>query len=84
MEETAQLTSALKYLPWGKEVPIFTDARFSCTPGPPTPRSGRTYPRRPDDTRLWAALQRAAAAGCIYRPHRRGHRLRALKLSGRM
>ncbi len=29
MEETAQLTSALKYLPWGKLVPILTDARFS-------------------------------------------------------
>ena len=29
MEETYQLTSALKYLPWGKTVPIITDARFS-------------------------------------------------------
>jgi putative YjhG/YagF family dehydratase len=29
MEETYQLTSALKYLPWGKTVPILTDARFS-------------------------------------------------------
>jgi xylonate dehydratase len=29
MEETYQLTSALKYLPWGKTVPIVTDARFS-------------------------------------------------------
>lgn len=29
MEETAQLTSALKYLPWGKEVALVTDARFS-------------------------------------------------------
>ncbi|MEM7343460.1 MAG: YjhG/YagF family D-xylonate dehydratase [Chloroflexota bacterium] len=29
MEEIAQLTSALKYLPWGKHVPILTDARFS-------------------------------------------------------
>lgn len=29
MEETYQLTSALKYLPWGKHVPILTDARFS-------------------------------------------------------
>ena len=29
MEETAQLTSALKYLPWGKHIPILTDARFS-------------------------------------------------------
>lgn len=29
MEETYQLTSALKHLPWGKQVPIVTDARFS-------------------------------------------------------
>ncbi len=29
MEETYQLTSALKYLPWGKHVPVITDARFS-------------------------------------------------------
>ena len=29
MEETYQLTSALKYLPWGKQVAIVTDARFS-------------------------------------------------------
>jgi putative YjhG/YagF family dehydratase len=29
MEETYQLTAALKYLPWGNSVPIVTDARFS-------------------------------------------------------
>ena len=29
MEETYQLTSALKYLPWGETVAIVTDARFS-------------------------------------------------------
>ncbi|MDX1435564.1 MAG: YjhG/YagF family D-xylonate dehydratase [Anaerolineales bacterium] len=29
MEETAQVTMALKYLPWGKTVPVLTDARFS-------------------------------------------------------
>ena len=29
MEETAQITVALKYLPWGKEVALITDARFS-------------------------------------------------------
>jgi putative YjhG/YagF family dehydratase len=29
MEETYQLTAALNYLPWGKTVPIVTDARFS-------------------------------------------------------
>ncbi len=29
MEETYQITSALKYIPWGKHVPLLTDARFS-------------------------------------------------------
>jgi len=29
MEETYQVTSALKFLPWGKSVPVVTDARFS-------------------------------------------------------
>lgn len=29
MEETYQVTSALKYLPWGKHVAVLTDARFS-------------------------------------------------------
>lgn len=29
MEETYQLTSALRHLPWGKEVALLTDARFS-------------------------------------------------------
>jgi len=29
MEETAQITIALKFLPWGKHVPLLTDARFS-------------------------------------------------------
>ena len=29
MEETYQLTAALKYLPWGKQIPLITDARFS-------------------------------------------------------
>jgi dihydroxyacid dehydratase/phosphogluconate dehydratase len=29
MEETAQLTIALKYIPWGKTVALVTDGRFS-------------------------------------------------------
>jgi putative YjhG/YagF family dehydratase len=29
MEETYQVTAALKHLPWGKEVALITDARFS-------------------------------------------------------
>lgn len=129
MEETAQLTSALKYLPWGKHVAILTDARFSgfssgacighigpealaggpigkvrdgdviqitidrntlegridlvgTAEGPLTPAEAervlakrpvhpdvRPHPELPDDTRLWAALQRASGgtwAGCVF------------------
>ena len=29
MEESAQITSALRYVSWGKEVALITDARFS-------------------------------------------------------
>jgi len=29
MEETYQVTSALKFIPWGKQVAVITDARFS-------------------------------------------------------
>jgi dihydroxyacid dehydratase/phosphogluconate dehydratase len=29
MQETAQITTALRYLPWGKHVALVTDARFS-------------------------------------------------------
>lgn len=129
MQETAQITSALKYLPWGKHVPILTDARFSgfstgacvghvgpealaggpigklrdddlvevvidrnalsgrislagTVEGPLTSEEADTllrdrpshpdlkrHPQLPDDTRLWAALQRASGgtwAGCVY------------------
>jgi putative YjhG/YagF family dehydratase len=129
MEETYQLTSALKFIPWGKTVPLLTDARFSGVStgacighvGPEALAGGpigklrdgdvieividrrnlsgsinlvaaagvelshdeatavlarrplhpdlRPNPGLPDDTRLWAALQRASGgvwAGCIY------------------
>jgi xylonate dehydratase len=129
MQESAQLTSALKYLPWGKHVAVLTDARFSgfstgacvghigpeALAGGPIGRlrdgdiveividrvslEGRVdlvgtkdgelgpagaerllagrgphpgvapHPQLPDDTRLWAALQRASGgtwAGCVY------------------
>src|SRR5256885_16860963 len=29
MQETAQITTALRYLPWGKHVALLTDGRFS-------------------------------------------------------
>jgi putative YjhG/YagF family dehydratase len=129
MEETYQLTSALKFLKWGKEVAVVTDARFSgvstgacighvgpeALAGGPigklrdgdlirividrnqlvgsvdfvgedgrefSPAEGtailagrpphpdlRPDPDLPDDTRLWAALQRVGGGtwgGCVY------------------
>lgn len=129
MEETYQITSALKFLKWGREVAVVTDARFSgvstgacighvgpeALAGGPigllrdgdmiqividrvslvgsvdfvgegdkrfSPEEGahvlaRRTPRKdlhgdvalPDDTRLWAALQRVgggAWSGCVY------------------
>ena len=129
MQETAQITIALKYLPWGKSVALLTDGRFSgfssgacighvgpeALHGGPIGRlrdddlieiivdrgaltgsvdmvgaagarltqsecatllAARTMHRSltphallPDDTRLWAALQRASGgtwAGCVY------------------
>ena len=129
MEETYQVTAALKFVPWGKTVPLLTDARFSGVStgacighiGPEALAGGpigklrdgdiveividrrnltgfinlvgtddvelssaeaddlllkrplhpdlQQHPDLPDDTRLWAALQRASGgvwAGCIY------------------
>jgi dihydroxyacid dehydratase/phosphogluconate dehydratase len=129
MEETYQITSALKHLKWGRDVAVVTDARFSgvstgacighvgpeALAGGPlgkvrdgdeieivvdrrklvgalnlvgadgrrfSPEEGarvlaerppgkhlRPDPRLPDDTRLWAALQRASGGtwgGCVY------------------
>lgn len=128
MQETAQITTALRYLPWGKQVALVTDGRFSgfstgacighvgpeALAGGPIGRvrdgdvveividrqtleasidvvaigdardavscadvlRGRLphpdlspHPALPDDTRLWAALQRVSGgawAGCVY------------------
>jgi putative YjhG/YagF family dehydratase len=129
MQETAQITFALKYLPWGKHVALLTDGRFSgvstgaCVGhvGPEALHGGpigrvrdddlieividrkaltgsvslvgdagaalppevcaallaergphpalAVHPALPDDTRLWAALQRASGgtwAGCVF------------------
>jgi len=129
MDETYQVTSALKYLEWGREVAVVTDARFSGVStgacighvGPEALAGGpigkvregdririivdrnrltgsidlvgdaalefgaeegsrmlaarapredlRPDARLPDDTRLWAALQRASGGtwgGCVY------------------
>jgi len=129
MQETAQITTALRFLPWGKHVALLTDARFSglstgacighigpealdngpvgrvrdddiieividrvrlegsvnlvqvgdvALPGESAaallreraPHDGLApHPQLPDDTRLWAALQRASGgtwAGCVF------------------
>ena len=129
MQETAQITTALRYLPWGKRVALITDGRFSglssgacighvgpealddgpigrvrdddvieividrttrigtvdivgTADGPLDQASCRAllrsrarhprlaaHERLPDDSRLWAALQRASGgtwAGCVY------------------
>ena len=129
MEETYQITSALKHLEWGRDVAVLTDARFSGVStgacighvGPEALAGGpigkvrdgdkirieidrkkldgrvdlvgdqeRDFtpdeaaeilasrelhqglapdPRLPDDTRLWAALQRVGGGtwtGCVY------------------
>jgi putative YjhG/YagF family dehydratase len=129
MQETAQITIALKFLPWGKQVALVTDGRFSgvstgacvghvgpeALQGGPVGRvrdddlveividrntlsgtvdlvgvAGERLPPHvcadvlaerapfpglaphaalPNDTRLWAALQRASGgtwAGCVY------------------
>ena len=129
MQETAQITTALRYLPWGKSVALVTDGRFSglssgaCIGhvGPEALQGGtigrvrdddlieividreslsgsvnvvgangermpdeevrdmlvargphpalKPHASLPDDTRLWAALQRVSGgtwAGCVY------------------
>jgi putative YjhG/YagF family dehydratase len=118
MEETYQVTSALRHLPFGKNVALITDARFSgVSTGPcighigPEALAGgpigklrdgdpisividtkalgasvnyvggedlgkrpmrddlKADPRLPDDTKLWAALQKASGGtwgGCVY------------------
>jgi dihydroxyacid dehydratase/phosphogluconate dehydratase len=129
MQETAQITTALRYLPWGKHVALITDGRFSgfstgaCIGhiGPEALHGGplgrlrdddlieividrrtldgsvnlvgtgeqrldaagaaallasrgvhpdvRPHEQLPDDTRLWAALQRVSGGtwgGCVY------------------
>lgn len=129
MQETAQITTALRYLPWGKSVALVTDGRFSgfstgacvghvgpeALAGGPigkvrdgdvieilidgatnsaslslvglegvacdeqtaqkalqqrtSPTALAPHPMLPDDTRLWAALQRVSGgtwAGCVY------------------
>ncbi len=72
MEETYQLTSALKFIPWGKTVPVLTDARFSgvstgaCVGhiGPEALAGGAIGRLRDGDT-IEIHIDRAALTGTI-------------------
>lgn len=72
MEETYQITAALKYIPWGKEVAILTDARFSgvstgaCVGhiGPEALAGGPIGKVRDGDT-IEIIIDRAALTGTI-------------------
>ena len=43
MQETAQITTALRYLPWGRHVVLLTDARFSGLRSHPSGRDNVVY-----------------------------------------
>ena len=72
MEETAQITTALKYLPWGKQVALLTDGRFSgfssgaCVGhiGPEALHGGPIGRVRDDDI-IEVVIDRASLAGSI-------------------
>lgn len=72
MEETYQLTSALKYLPWGKFVPVITDARFSgVSTGAcighvgPEALAGGPLGKLRDGDRIRIVIDRAALTGSL-------------------
>jgi dihydroxyacid dehydratase/phosphogluconate dehydratase len=72
MEETYQLTGALKHLPWGKHVPLITDARFSgVSTGAcighvgPEALAGGPIGKVQDDDLIEITIDLAAAEGCI-------------------
>ena len=72
MEETYQLTSALKYIPWGKTVPILTDARFSgVSTGAcighigPEALAGGPLGKLRDDDQIEIVIDRAALTGSV-------------------
>lgn len=72
MEETYQLTSALKHLPWGKDVTLITDARFSgVSTGAcighvgPEALAGGPLGRLRDGDRVEVAIDLTAMTGAI-------------------
>jgi dihydroxyacid dehydratase/phosphogluconate dehydratase len=72
MEETAQITTALRYLPWGKHVALLTDGRFSgfstgaCVGhiGPEALHGGPIGRVRDDDL-IEIVIDRATLAGSV-------------------
>jgi len=72
MQETAQVTTALRYLPWGKHVALLTDGRFSgfssgaCV-GHIGPESlhGGPIGRVRDDDLIEIVIDRAALTGSV-------------------
>ncbi|MDJ0754944.1 MAG: YjhG/YagF family D-xylonate dehydratase [Ardenticatenaceae bacterium] len=72
MEETYQITAALKYIPWGKTVPVLTDARFSgVSTGAcighigPEALAGGPFGRVRDGDIIEIAIDRQALSGTI-------------------
>ena len=70
MEETYQVTAALKFLPWGKEVAVITDARFSgVSTGPcighigPEALAGGPIGRLRDEDRIRIRIDTRRLAG---------------------
>jgi dihydroxyacid dehydratase/phosphogluconate dehydratase len=72
MQETAQITFALKYLPWGKHVALVTDGRFSgVSTGAcvghvgPEALQGGPIGRVRDDDLIEIVIDRAALRGSV-------------------
>jgi putative YjhG/YagF family dehydratase len=72
MEETYQITSALKFLPWGKHVAVVTDARFSgVSTGAcighvgPEALAGGPIGKLQDDDRIQIVIDRRRLIGSV-------------------
>jgi len=84
MQETAQITFALKYLPWGKHVALVTDGRFSgVSTGAcighvgPEALAGGPIGRLRDDDVIEIVIDRTALAGSVNLIGERGKALPA-------
>lgn len=82
MEETAQVTTALKYLPWGKHVALLTDGRFSgISTGAcvghvgPEALDGGPIGRVRDDDLIEIEIDRATLVGSVNLVGEKGQRL---------